>query len=114
MVNLPKHPEQHLDGVSFAKALKGKKMSNTNRPIFWHSPVPRPDSTGDRTNTAVRIGDYKLLDFYEEDRVELYNIAEDIGEKNNLAEQMPKKRDELLKLVKEWRKEVNAFIKNKK
>ena len=111
MVGLKQHPNQYLDGQSFAKALKGDETTNVNRPIFWHSPLPRPVSTGDRSNTAVRLGDYKLLDFYEEGNVELYNIKEDEGETNNLANQLPEKRDELLKLVHDWRKNVNAWTK---
>jgi len=112
MVNLPNQQEQILDGVSFSKVLRGDK-ADIERPIFWHSPMPRPTSTGDRANTAVRKGDYKLLDFYEEGVVELYNISTDISEKKDLSDQMPKKRNELLNLIKNWRKEVNAFIKKK-
>jgi len=113
MVNLPVQQEQILDGVSFSDVLKGGQV-DPERPVFWHSPMSRPKSTGDRANTTVRKGDYKLLDFYEEGRVELYNISNDIGEKNNLSEQMPEKRKELLNLIKDWRKSVNAYVKNKK
>ena len=111
MVGLPLQKEQHLDGKSFYTILKGEDSSNKNRPIFWHSPLSRPKSTGDRANTTVRKGDYKLLDFYEEGIIELYNIKDDIGETNNLAKNQPTKRDELLNLVKNWRKEINAYIK---
>lgn len=52
-----------------------------------------------------------MLDFYEEGIIELYNIKDDIGETNNLAKNQPTKRDELLNLVKNWRKEINAYIK---
>lgn len=114
MNNLPLEKKQHLDGKSFVSALKGKKDKDKNRPVFWHSPVPRPTSTGDRSSTAVRVGDYKLLDFYEEGYVELYNIAKDQEEMHNLAATNPKKTKELLKLVKDWRKDVNAYIKKPK
>lgn len=110
MTGLPLQPSQHIDGASFMNTLKGKETSNSDRPVFWHSPLPRPTSTGDRANTSVRLGDYKLLDFYEEGYVELYNITEDLGETNNLADKMPEKRNELLKLVKDWRTEVNAWM----
>lgn len=114
MANLPLYPEQHLDGKSFAKVLRGEKYVDNGRAIFWHSPVPRPTSTGDRANTAVRKGAYKLIDFYEEGRVELYNIKEDISEENDLSISNPKKTEELKKLIFDWRKEVNAFIKKPK
>ncbi len=111
MTGLPLRPEQHLDGKSFKNTLTGNRSINTDRPIFWHSPVPRPVSTGDRANTAVRKGDFKLIDFYEENRLELYNIKNDIGEIKNLANKMPTKRDELLKLIKDWRQDVGAVIR---
>lgn len=114
MNKLPLEQKQHLDGKSFMKTLQGKKDKDKDREIFWHSPVPRPTSTGDRSNTAVRVGDYKLLDFYEEGYVELYNIAKDPSEMHNLAESNPEKANELLKKVKDWRKGINAFVKKPK
>lgn len=107
---LMQEQEAHLDGVSFVPSLTKGKIQNLDRPIFWHSPMPRPKSTGDRANTAVRLGDYKLLDFYEANRVELYNISKDPSEKINLAKEMPEKRDEMLSLVNNWRKEVDAYM----
>ncbi len=112
LAGLPLNEKQHLDGVSFAKAAMGKEQNTYDRPIFWHSPQARPASTGDYPNTAVRLGSYKLLDFYEEKRVELYDLSQDEGEQNNLASTMPEKRDELLALIKDWRKEVNAYIED--
>ena len=58
--------------------------------------------------SAVRKGDYKLLEFYIDKRVELYDLKNDPGEKNNLAAIMPAKVKELKKLLNEWRKEVHA------
>ena len=84
--------EKHLDGLSFKNSLVGKNQDNSKRPIYWHSPRPRPQSTGDLANTTVRLGDFKLLDFYKEGRVELYNIKKDQGETINLADKMPKKK----------------------
>ncbi|UXX79824.1 sulfatase [Reichenbachiella carrageenanivorans] len=110
---LPLENKAHIDGVSFAPSLTQNKLQNTDRPVFWHSPLPRPKSTGDLTNTAVRLGDYKLLDFYQDGRIELYNIAKDQEESNNLADSMPEKRDELMTLVNDWRKEVNAYMGKK-
>lgn len=114
MANLKPQPQQYLDGVSFSNVLKGNTIETPERTVFWHSPLPRPTSTGDTANTAVRKGDYKLLDFYEEGYVELYNIAKDPGETNNLAESNPKKTKELKQLVIDWRKNVNAYVKKNK
>jgi len=111
IVGLKQHENQYIDGQSFAATLKGKEIINNDRPLFWHSPLPRSKSTGDRANTTVRLGDYKLLDFYEDGYVELYNIKEDPGEAFNLVSKMPAKRDELLGLIQNWRKEVNAVTR---
>jgi len=56
----------------------------------------------------VRVGDYKLIEFYEDNRLELYNLKKDIGEKNNLADNMPGKAAELHKMLEAWRKDVDA------
>ena len=100
--------EKHLDGLSFKNSLTGEFQDNSKRPIFWHSPRPRPKSTGDLANTAIRLGDFKLLDFYREGRVELYNLKEDMTESKNLSETMHNKKEELLDLVRKWRKSVDA------
>tara|TARA_B100001057_G_scaffold253183_1_gene253416 strand:+ start:2629 stop:4059 length:1431 start_codon:yes stop_codon:yes gene_type:complete len=100
--------EKHLDGLSFKNSLTGKFQDNSKRPIFWHSPRPRPKSTGDLANTAIRLGDFKLLDFYREGRVELYNLKEDMTESKNLSETMHNKKEELIDLVRKWRKSVDA------
>ncbi len=107
--DLPLQPEQRLDGVSFYDALSGKR-NRARKPMFWHSPKGRPHSTGDVNCSAIREGDYKLIDWYDDGRIELFNIRKDIGEALDLAEAMPEKRDELYRKLEEWRKEVNAYI----
>ena len=57
---------------------------------------------------AVRSGDWKLIEFFEDGRLELYNLKDDIGEKTNLADRLPRKRDELHALLRDWRAAVNA------
>ena len=56
----------------------------------------------------MRQGDWKLIEFAEENRVELYNLRDDIGEKTNLAEKMPDKAKELHARLVAWRAAVNA------
>jgi arylsulfatase A-like enzyme len=111
MVGLPFKPEQHIDGVSFVPALQGGVI-NEKREFFWHSPAGRPESTGDNDCSAIRIGDYKLIDFYDMDKVELYNLAIDPEEKNNLAEQNPEMTDKLLTRLNEWKSEISAVGHN--
>ena len=109
LINEDTREDKHVDGVSFKKSLIGDNQDNSQRPIFWHSPRPRPKSTGDLANTTIRLGDYKLMDFYRENRVELYNLIEDMGESNNLSDKLIEKRDYLLRMVRNWRESVNAI-----
>ncbi len=107
IAGLKQRPDDHIDGISVVAAFKGKRFNRKN-PLFWHSPTGRPITTGDLNSSAVRVGDYKLIDWYDEGKVELFNLKEDLGEQNDLSEEMPEKSAELLKLVQDWRKEINA------
>jgi arylsulfatase A-like enzyme len=105
MAGLDPRPEQHVDGVSLVPLLKGKKTLG-RKAIYWH--YPHYGNQGGFTGGAVRMGDYKLIENYTENSVELYNLKQDIGEKNNLAKKMPKKTAKLKTMLEEWRKEVDA------
>ena len=59
---------------------------------------------------AVRKGDWKLIEFFEDGRLELFNLKEDAGERRNLAEREPRKRTELHALLKRWRADVKAAM----
>lgn len=95
-----------LDGVSLVP-LMTKSKAPEREAIFWHYPS-ETGSWENRMASAVRKGDYKLIEFYEDNRKELYNIEKDPGEKNNLAEEMPEKTAALHKLLSAWKEEVNA------
>ncbi|WP_430816510.1 sulfatase [Carboxylicivirga sp. RSCT41] len=115
MAGIRQEPQQHVDGVSFAGIMKGQAAKDlSQRPVFWHNSVARPTRTGDYYSTAVRKGPYKLIDFYEQNRVELYNLQDDMGEQNNIARKEPQIAQELKQLIVEWREEVNAYFKSKK
>ena len=105
IARLPDKPKQHIDGISIVPLLKGRK-SLAREAIYWH--YPHYGNQGGGPGGAVRAGDYKLIEFYEDGRIELYNLKKDIGEKKNLAEKMPKKAAELLGMLKAWRKDVDA------
>jgi arylsulfatase A-like enzyme len=105
MAGLAFKPEQHIDGLSLVPLLKGTKSLDRGA-IFWH--YPHYGNQGGSPGGAVRAGDYKLIEFYEYGRLELYNLRADIGEKNNLVERMPRKTAELHKMLRLWRKDVDA------
>ena len=98
-----------LDGTSISKLLLGKKQNLADRPLFWHSPESRPYSTGDTSFSAIRLGSYKLIDFYDEKKMELYNIETDLAEKENLIEKNPAMAKSLLKKLNSWRKKTAVY-----
>ena len=105
MAGLPLRPEQHADGVSMVPLLKGAAALD-RKAIFWH--YPHYGNQGGSPGGAVRAGRYKLIEFYEDDHVELYDLGKDIGETTDLAEKMPEKAAELRGMLHEWRKSVDA------
>ncbi|NQU55159.1 MAG: sulfatase [Bacteroidetes bacterium] len=109
---IPLKPESHLDGLSMLPAIKDKK--SVERTLFWHSPVGRPESTGDENCSAVRVGDYKLIDFYDKNQVELYNLKTDPNETNNLVSSEKELSRTLLEKLNNWKSKVNAVHKKVK
>ena len=107
MAGLPPRPKQHVDGISFVSLLKGG-ASLPRKAIFWH--YPHHHGSGSVPSGAVRAGDWKLIEFYEEKRIELYTLKDDIGESRNLADAKPKKRRELHALLDGWREQIGAAI----
>ncbi len=107
MAGLPRMADQHKDGISIAPLLKGAAKPS-RRAIYWH--YPHYHGSGSRPSGAVRSGDYKLIQWYETDSVELYNLREDIGEKSDLSRKMPEKAEKLVKMLALWRKSVNATV----
>lgn len=100
---------QVIDGRSYYGILKGGKP-DPGRPLFWHNPAPRPYATGDIYSTSIRMGDYKLYDFFAEKRRELYNVEEDAAESINLAETKPELAESLYRQLDEWRSSVGAYM----
>jgi arylsulfatase A-like enzyme len=101
----PLHPEWHMDGVSLLPLLK-QSGELTARPLYWH--YPHYGNQGGRPAGAVRDGDWKLIEFFEEGDLELYNIADDPIEAVNLAAQQPERVQQLHAQLKAWREQVDA------
>lgn len=106
MLGLPLMPKQHADGVSIVPLMKGKTHLD-RKAIFWH--FPHYSNHGMQSpGGAVRSGDYKLLEYYENNTVQLFNLANDPGEQHDLSASMPAKVKELKAMLHEWRKKVGA------
>ena len=101
---LPMRLMQHIDGVSILPLLKGDHLRE--RPVFWH--YPHYSNQGGPPSGAVRLGNFKLIEFYEDDHVELYDLSHDISEKKDLADTMPEKAKALREMLHDWRKDVDA------
>ncbi|MDP6045484.1 MAG: sulfatase [Phycisphaerae bacterium] len=95
-----------IDGLSFASLLKGQKKTLGRKAIYWHHPHYSPQ--GGRPASAIRCGAYKLIKLYEGDKIELYNLKDDISEKTDLVEKEPKRTAEMKKMLDAWLKEVKA------
>jgi arylsulfatase A-like enzyme len=97
-------PKQVVDGESLVPLLK-QRGGLRRQALYWHYP-----HYSDCTSPygAVRRGQDKLIEFYEDGRLELYNLQEDLGEKNDLAGRNPAKAQELQRLLADWRKAVEA------
>lgn len=104
---LPLLPEQHLDGVGLRDVLEGSVLKRED-PVFWHSPRGRPKSTGDRNASAVRVGDWKLVDYFDEQHLELFDLSTDPNETTNLVETEPGKTVELKRFLDTWKTSIDA------
>lgn len=113
LCNAPVDSSAELDGVSIKNLLGPEGEHKTlNRDLFWHKAAERPQSTGDYVSSAIRSGDYKLLDFYNQGRVELYNVVLDPGEQHNLVNEKPELAKQLMGKLNEWRTATNVKMKS--
>jgi arylsulfatase A-like enzyme len=104
--------DQPLDGVSMVPCLAGGGKKAPGRDaIYWHFPGYLGAGAGAWRTTpagAIRAGDWKLLEFFEDQRLELYNLRDDPSQHSNLAASQPEKANELHAKLIAWRKSVNA------
>jgi arylsulfatase A-like enzyme len=94
------------DGVSIRPLLEGKQI--VERPLFWH--YPHYSDQGGKPGGAVRMGRWKLIELYEDNHLELFDLENDPGERRNLILKEPAKAAALLERLKAWRVSVNASM----
>ena len=109
--------EYSLDGQSLVPLLAQTQCRLERKALYWHFPAYLQSNgvvkgSPFRTTPAgsIRMGDWKLIEFFEDGRKELYNLQDDVGETTNLASRHPGKADELYQALVAWRKEVDAPV----
>lgn len=105
MAGVAADPAQPLDGVSLAPHLRGGPAPGRDA-IFWHYPHYHPG--GATPYSAVRMGDWKLIHFYEDGHDELYDVVKDIGETTDLAAKEPQRTKDLRARLDQWLASVGA------
>ena len=100
-------PDLHADGCSLAGTLRGGEAPSREA-ITWH--FPHYANQGGTPGCSVRVGDWKLIEFFEDDHLELFDLKEDVGEGRNLAADEPARARELRERLAEWRAEVEAAV----
>lgn len=94
-----------LDGVSIAALLEGQTIP-PRETLYWHYPHYSPQ--GGHPGCAIRDGDYKLIEFYDSGRRELFNLATDASESQNLIDREPQVAERLAAKLASWLKQVDA------
>ncbi|HNR41264.1 MAG TPA: sulfatase [Bacteroidales bacterium] len=90
---------EKIDGISFLSSLSGRNPED--RPLFWH--YPHYNNRGVEPGSAIRLGKYKLIDNFERERQELYDLENDISETTDISASNPEKTRELFTLLNDWR-----------
>ena len=100
--------KQTLDGVSMLNTWRDPEAAPKRAAMYWHYPLEKPHFLGGRSGGAIRSGSWKLIEFFDTNKVELFHLDSDPSEKTNLAAQRPNKRHELHTQLIRWRKSVGA------
>lgn len=98
---------KRVEGESLLPVLKDPAGSELSRDaIYWH--YPHYHAGGSGPYGAIRKGDWKLIERFEDQSLELFNLANDLGEQHNLAEKQPDQAAALLAELRGWRKAIDA------
>ena len=112
VAGVPAPPGYRLDGVSYLKLLtSGGQEALGREAVYWHFPGYLGAGVGHWRTTpagAIRAGDWKLQEFFEDGRIELYNLRNDLSQTNNLAARMPDKANALHNQLVAWRESIKA------
>lgn len=106
MLGLPLLPQQHVDGKSFVPLLKGKSTLHRDA-LYWH--FPHYSNHGMQSpGGAIRYKNYKLIEYYESNTVQLFDLAKDMQELHDISKEQPAVVNKLRDMLHQWRKDVGA------
>ncbi|WDR05201.1 sulfatase [Devosia rhodophyticola] len=108
LAGIDKIPSQHVDGVDLWPQWSGATEETGRGPVYWH--YPHYSNQGGTPGAAVRVGDFKLIRWFEDGRQALYNLADDIAEAHDLSKQEPARVAALSALLDGWSDDVMAAI----
>lgn len=104
LANLPLREKEHLDGHSLLPILQGGSIEE--RPLYWH--YPHYGNQGGEPHAIIRQGDWKLIHYWEDNRNELYNLATELSEQNNIAKDHSARVEQMETQLLSWLKSVDA------
>lgn len=108
MIGVPARPDQHADGVSFASLLQGGQELDREA-LYWH--FPHYSNHGMQSpGGAVRSGDFKLIEYFENGTVQLFDLRNDPGEQHDLARDEPDTAAKLRSRLHQWRADLSAAM----
>ena len=107
LAGLPAMPEQHVDGLDITSVVKGDAPPKRDT-YYWHYPHYHGSTWA--PGGAMREGDWKLIEFFDEGTAELYNLKSDLAEKHNLAAAEPTRLKAMQARLAEWRTATNAYV----
>jgi arylsulfatase A-like enzyme len=112
VAGVKKRPSQPLDGVSIVPLLRDPRGQLPREAIYHHFPGYLEGGKSWRTQPAgfIRAGDWKLTEYFEDGRLELYNLKEDLGEQHNLAAKLPERARDMQARLAAWRQEIGAAM----
>ena len=113
-----KPQSQTIDGLNLVSLFHGNVNELNRKALFWHFPAylqgkakgARDSYFRTRPAGAVRAGEWKLIEYFEDSDLELYNLKDDISESKNLKEEFPEKTKELHRMLQTWRQTINAPV----
>jgi arylsulfatase A-like enzyme len=107
LAGLPLRPAQHLDGISITSVFRGEAGPQRDA-LYWHYPHYHGSTWA--PGSAMREGDWKLIEFFEDNTTELYNLKSDLSEMNNLAASEPTRLQAMRSKLSAWRAETAAYV----